>query len=188
MPKISGDNMKKLILLLAVVLLASVPARAQSSHPSTEIFGGYAYASTELITRRNTHGFGVSFAGNLSENWGFVAETSGHYGKEVFNIPFIGDVDVNFNKYLFLFGPRYSKRGRAATAFGHVLVGGARVKLENQGSSTGLAVGVGGGVDVNVGKSVAVRVFQLDYVPEHSTGEWTQTFRAQVGIVLKLGQ
>lgn len=180
--------MKKLILLSAVLLLASVPAKAQSSHPSTEIFGGYAYASTELITRRNTHGFGVSFAGNLSENWGFVAETSGHYGKEVFNIPIIGDVDVNFNKYLFLFGPRYSKRGRAATAFGHVLVGGARAKLEDQDGGTGLAVAVGGGVDVNVSKNIAVRVFQVDYVPERSLGDWTQTFRAQIGIVLKLGQ
>jgi hypothetical protein len=180
--------MKRLLLLSAVLLLASVPARAQSSHPSTEIFGGYSYASTELITRRNTHGFGVSFAGNLSENWGFVAETSGHYGKDVFNFPIIGDVDVNFSKYLFLFGPRYSKRGRAATAFGHVLVGGARVKVEGQDSGTGLAVGVGGGVDVNVGKNIAVRVFQVDYVPERSLGDWTQTFRAQFGIVLKLGQ
>lgn len=180
--------MKKLILLSAVLFLTSVQAKAQSSYPSTEIFGGYSYASTELITRRNTHGFGASFAGNLSENWGFVGEISGHYGKEDFNVPFLGDVELNFNKFIFLAGPRYSKRSNAATAFAHVLVGGARAKVESQEGGTGLAVAVGGGVDVNVSKSFAVRAFQVDYIPERSLGQWSQTFRAQFGIVFKFGQ
>ena len=140
-PEIPGDNMKRLILLSAILFLASIPAKAQSSYPSTEIFGGYSYASTELITRRNTNGFGASFAGNLSENWGFVGEISGHYGKDVFNFPIIGDVEVKFNKYLFLGGPRYSKRGNAATGFAHVLVGGAKLNVEGQ-DGTGLAVAI----------------------------------------------
>ncbi|HKS39532.1 MAG TPA: hypothetical protein VJX74_02885 [Blastocatellia bacterium] len=180
--------MKRLILLSAILFLASIPAKAQSSYPSTEIFGGYSYASTELITRRNTNGFGASFAGNLSENWGFVGEISGHYGKDVFNFPIIGDVEVKFNKYLFLGGPRYSKRGNAATGFAHVLVGGARLNVEGQDNGSGLAVAVGGGVDVNAGKNFAIRAFQVDYIPERSLGRWTQTFRAQFGIVLKFGQ
>ncbi|MGA9774123.1 MAG: hypothetical protein WBV94_34145 [Blastocatellia bacterium] len=180
--------MKRLILLSALLFLASIPASAQSSYPSTEVFGGYSYASSELITRRNTNGFGASFSGNLSEHWGFVGEISGHYGKDVFNFPIIGDVDVNFSKYFFLGGPRYSKRGNSATAFAHVLFGGARLKVEGQDSGGGAAIAVGGGVDINAGKSFAIRAFQVDYIPEHSVGRWTQTFRAQFGIVFKFGQ
>lgn len=180
--------MRKLFLLSAVLFLAALPTKAQSSYPGTEIFGGYSYVNAEFVDRHALHGFGVSFAGNLSEKWGFVAETSASFGKFTVANPVLGSVDVDFNKYLFLFGPRYSKRSDAATAFAHVLVGGARTRLENQDSGTGLALGIGGGVDINAGKNFAVRVFQLDYVPERSLGEWTNTFRAQVGVVFRFGQ
>src|SRR4051812_44556436 len=119
--------MRKLILLVAVLFLAALPTRAQSSYPSTEIFGGYSYLNSKFIDRENLHGFGVSFAGNLSENWGLVAETSFHFGKaRIIDDPILGTFDLDFNKYLFLFGPRFSKRGNAGTAFAHVLLGGAR--------------------------------------------------------------
>jgi hypothetical protein len=180
--------MRKLTLLLAALFLAALPAKAQSSYPSTEIFGGYSYLSSEFLERENLHGFGVSFAGNLSENWGFVAETSFHFGKTTIEDPFFGQIDLDFKKYLFLFGPRFSKRSDAATAFAHVLVGGAKAKVEDVSGNTRFALAVGGGVDINAGKNFALRAFQIDYIPERSTGQWTQNFRAQVGIVFKFGQ
>src|SRR6185503_17786460 len=147
--------MRKLILLSAVLFLAALPAKAQSSYPSTEIFGGYSYVNAEFVDRHSLHGGGFSFAGNLSEKWGFVAETSFNFSKLTIADPVVGSIDIDFNKYFFLFGPRYSKRSDAATAFGHVLVGGARTKLENFDSGTGLALGLGGGVDINAGKKFA---------------------------------
>ena len=58
--------MRKLIMLAAVLLLASIPATAQTSYPSTEIFGGYSYLNTKLVQRDSLHGLGASFAGNPS--------------------------------------------------------------------------------------------------------------------------
>ena len=178
--------MRKVILLAAVLLVASISASAQTTAPNVEVFGGYSYLNTKFIDRENLNGFGVSFAGNFGDKWGFVAETSGNYGHARVPVSiFFPDGKVSFSKYLFLFGPRYSKRGDHATVFGHVLLGGAREKVEGIDTGSGFAIAVGGGVDVNAGKSFAIRVFQVDFVPDRSSGSWQSNFRVQTGIVLK---
>ena len=181
--------MRKFMLLAAVLFVTAIPARAQSDYPSVEVYGGYSFNSSKIAGEyEKLHGWGAGFNANLSENWGLASDFSGHYGSVDLNLPPFGTVQFDITKYYFLFGPRYTKRGKHATAFAHVLVGGAKLKVEGEDSGTGFALGVGGGVDVNLGKSFALRVFQVDYTPDRSTGEWESNFRAQFGLVFKFGQ
>lgn len=173
--------MRKLLMLTAVIFVVSLPAKAQSQdYPNAEVFAGYSYLNTKFVDRDSLHGWGFSIAYNLSPQWGLVSEFSGHYG----NASFLG-TSVDLKKHTFLFGPRFSARSDSATAFGHVLLGGANSKISGIDTGTGFALAVGGGVDVNVGKKFAVRLMQVDYLPERSFGSWTQNFRAQAGVVFK---
>lgn len=172
--------MKKLIMLLAVLFVAALPAQAQDEYPSSEIFGGYSYFNTDFGDRESQHGWGVSFSGNLGPKVGLVAEFSGSYK----NID-VGPFDLSTSTYTYLFGPRFSYRGGAATAFGHILVGGATTKIESV-SDTNFALAVGGGVDVNISKNFAIRAGQVDYIPIFA-GDTIHNFRYMGGIVIKLG-
>jgi hypothetical protein len=177
--------MRKLIMLAAVLSATAVPSLAQDS-PSTEIFGGYSYLNTNLFGERTSmHGWGFSVTGNFGPRWGGVAEFSGNYKTTEIVRPG-GTTDLNTSVYSFLFGPRISARGGAATGFGHVLFGGARLKVEPQ-SRTDFAMAIGAGVDINAGKSFAIRLGQADYFPNRIGGQWNSDFRFQAGVVLKLG-
>jgi hypothetical protein len=192
-------EMRKVILLFAVLFLITVPARAQDTYPTAEIFGGYSYFSEDLNfdldddepidfdERESFHGFGISVAGNLSKWFGIVADFS--YNKSEIELP--GE-DIDTSNLIFLFGPRISARGSAVTGFGHFLVGGTRRKVESFDSETGFTLGIGGGVDINVGDSVAIRLFQADYLPTRfenffGDSEWFNNFRFQIGLVFKAG-
>jgi hypothetical protein len=177
--------MRKLILFVVVLFAAAVPSFAQSSYPTTEIFGGYSYLSAHpLGSRTGMNGWGASVTGNFGPKWGGVAEFGGNYATVPLVTPF-GTIDVKTSIYPFLFGPRVSSRGSAATGFAHVLVGGARLKAGG-GSATNFAMAVGGGVDINAGKSLAFRLVQADYFPNRLNGTWNSDFRFQAGIVIKL--
>ncbi|HXG93689.1 MAG TPA: outer membrane beta-barrel protein [Blastocatellia bacterium] len=191
--------MRKVLLLFAVLFVISIPARAQSTYPSAEIFGGYSYFNQDLNIprdrpgpfdideRESLHGAGFSLAGNLSSSFGLVADFS--YNKRTIDFPG-GDIDIS--NFVFLFGPRFSARGSSVTGFGHVLVGGTRRKIENFDSETGLTIGIGAGVDVNVSDGFAIRLGQIDYLPTRfnvgfGDHEWFNNFRFQIGVVFKAG-
>jgi hypothetical protein len=188
--------MRKVILFVAVLLFAAVPARAQDSYPTVEVFGGYSYLSVDLNIdddldddfldfdeREGFHGFGFSIAGNFHPNVGIVADLS--YHKKEIELP--GE-DFDTSTFIFLFGPRFTGRGDTVNGFGHVLVGGTRVKAEGFDSDTGFTIGVGGGIDINVHPNVAIRLVQADYLPTRINGEWFNNFRAQIGLVFRTGE
>lgn len=187
--------MRKLVLFVAVLFLAAIPARAQDTYPTVEVFGGYSYYSADLNIdtdfdddiidfddREGIHGIGLSVAGNFHPNVGIVADFSYHKKQ----LDFLGE-DFDTSTLVFLFGPRFTARGGGVNGFGHVLVGGTRIKAEDFGSDTGLTFGVGGGVDINVHPNVAIRLFQADYLPTRFNGEWFNNFRAQIGVVFRGG-
>jgi hypothetical protein len=176
--------MRRLIMLAAVLLASSVPAGAQDDYPTNEIFGGYSFLSSEIGSDRDSlHGWGVSFSFNPSSRWGLVTDFSGHYGTtRVLNTEF------DLSTTTFLFGPRASARGKSATAFGHVLLGGAVSKIEGSSLGTKFATAIGGGVDINLSRRFAFRPLQADYLPVRANGEWLHNVRLQTGIVIKFGQ
>lgn len=189
--------MRKSVMLAALLFVGAVSANAQDSYPTAEIFGGYSYLNIEGedllgVDRQGLHGLGFSFAGNLSKKIGIVGDFS--YNRK--NNIEVGPFDVDVNAFYFLVGPRFSWRSDQVTAFGHALAGGVRAKTEAAGfgdeSQSDFALGFGGGLDVNVSKSIAIRVFQADYLPTRvddfgGDKKWAHHFRAQAGIVIRLG-
>jgi hypothetical protein len=189
---------------------AAVSAQAQDSYPSVEVFGGFSYLNADFPNREGLYGWGVSFAGNLTKNIGVVAEGSGNYGHVripsvqigPFNLP---GFNIETSVHTFLVGPRFSLRGERWTGFGHVLIGGAKKSAftglvvsngddeDDDGrlsdprliGDTGFAMAVGGGIDLKASRHVAVRLFQVDYLPVRFNEEWTHNFRFQSGIVFR---
>ena len=190
--------MRKLFMFLAVLLLAAISTQAQESYPKVEIYGGYSFFNSNQFPDRenlNTPGFGASIAGNLSKNFGLAAEISGHYGQVTLPglVPGATVPEFDADVYTFLLGPRVTSRKTGFDLFGHVLFGGARTKVEGFESDTDFAMAVGGGLDINVSKRIAVRIFQVDYLPIKSDGnifrneEWSHNVRFQIGVVFRLG-
>ncbi len=160
--------MKKLILLLGLVLLVATPAAAQK----TELLDGFSSFNFD------TPNFAVHF-------YGGQVSTSANFNEHV---GITGDFGAQSRSgvqlYQFLAGPRSTARNPNVTAFDHTLIGIMHSNIFVP-SSTELALGFGGGLDVNVNKHFAVRAFQLDYIPFHPSGTWVHNFRAAVGVVIK---
>ena len=208
--------MKNLSMLIVLVLLAAIPVRAQSEYPTVEIFGGYSYLSAdtsrdedlnvEILTnplddRTGFHGAGFSVAANFSRWFGAVADFSYNRTNVKFPtqplppgvdpVPF----DLDFSTFFFMFGPRFYARSEKVTGFAHALIGAVRIKVEGEfagtrgsRSQTDFALGFGGGVDVRLTNRIGARLFQFDYIPVRSEGDWSQNFRVQVGLTVRLGQ
>lgn len=195
--------MRKLFLLLAVMVAVGVTVKAQDT-PKAEIYGTYSFlrADIDYFNDESLHGFGFGVQGNPKPWLGLVFEYGGNYGKSqvkqfrgtVYQTP----VDVDTSTTTYLFGPRFSARSKAVTAYAHGLFGLARNNIEvvlpnglNEGQSQ-FAFAIGGGIDINLGKHFALRAGQFDYLPIHSDlplnnggSSWLRNFRYQTGIVYK---
>jgi hypothetical protein len=150
--------------------------------PRVEIFGGYSYARVDTdFGHLNANGWTASVAGNLNKYFGIVGDVSGHYKT----------ILVSASSYTFLAGPRVYGRNRFATTFGHALFGATHTSANflgiSLGGTTAFAAAFGGGVDVNVHRSVAVRAIQADYVLTRFFGSTQNNVRLSVGVVLRLG-
>ena len=140
--------------------------------------------------REQFYGIQANVAGNFRENFGIVAD----FGCQSNDLNGHG-----FLVYEYLFGPQFSRRGDKATLFAHALFGGngfhssGSTNLFDSGisryfSENAFAMGFGGGVDLNAGNRFAIRVVQLDWIPNRMGGEWsTSEFRLGFGIVFKAG-
>ena len=169
-------RLRVFFVVVSVLLLLAVPASAQD-YPKVEIFGGISYANVDDTIdneREQFLGFQTSFAGNLNEYFGIV----GDYGAQV---SFVGVT------HEFMAGPRFAWRGDTATGFVHAMFGGATFRGDFN-SDTGFAMAFGGGLDVNVvGKRVAFRAIQFDYVPTRLFNTRQHNIRLGLGVVFKLG-
>ena len=125
----------------------------------------------------------------------------------------------NGNYFTFMVGPRFAYRHEAFTPFAHLLLGMGRigmdysaactedgsdcnsefideVQIETDGllfiddSHTGFAFTAGGGLDVNVNDSFAIRVIQVDYVQSRHGGfldVYLGNLNLSFGAVVRLG-
>ena len=175
--------MKRLFYVACLVVLASHPAMTQDV-PKVEIFGGYSWAGG------NFHGWNTSVTGNITKSFGIVADFSGHYGSEVEGI-----VRINKDAHSFLFGPRFSRRGKNLTPFAYALFGATRfhesATIAGQrlsAADTGFSMALGGGLDVKVNNHLAIRAFQLDYFRPNFFGEAHNRGRLAFGVILHLGK
>lgn len=175
--------LRKAFCSMCLVFLTLLLAMAQNV-PKAEVFGGYSWAGG------NFHGWNSSVTGNVTKRFGIVADFSGHYGNEL-----EGSILVKKDAYSFLFGPRFSARGKRLTPFVYALFGATRFhesatvsgqKLSD--SDTGFSSALGGGLDVKVNDRVAIRAFQIDYFRPNFFGEAHNRGRLAFGVVLHLGK
>ncbi len=182
---------KELLPIIAQILCVALPAHSQDKLPEGEIFGGYSFSSSiqnhpETVL---TNGWGVDFVGRLYKRLGIVAALGGQYGHANFGT-------TAFVEHDFLFGGRLGWGDGKLNAFVDGLAGIAHYNAYDlpyktfylhYPADTSFAMAFGGGVDVKVGRKVAIRVVKLDFMPVRTRPYWTRNIRVQSGIVLRFG-
>lgn len=165
-------------VLLVTIILGSVLAFSQET-PKAEIFGGYSAKIQKGMDLAN--GWEGSVTGNLNRWLGVTADFSGYYRT---------DDGVSQRNYNYLFGPRVTYRTETLSPFGQVLFGVAHQRAGVDGTNVGdnaFATAIGGGLDYNLKKHVAVRLFQADYLLTRFGQSTQNNARVAFGVVLKLG-
>jgi hypothetical protein len=222
----------QVIGLLAIGLFLSIPSFAQEViYPKAEVFGGLSISSIPGISptydpttglptsysRKSFMGWQAAANFNLTHHLGIVGDFGGQYasipGTTVLGVTIPG---YSMNTYQFLFGPQIAFRKSRVTPFVHAMFGGIRQGIGSTTltvlgvsvttpavSSTGLGMGFGGGMDINISDRLALRVPQFDWTLRHigSTtatvlgttvtvpGAWSSgQIRFGIGLVVKAGQ
>jgi opacity protein-like surface antigen len=165
-----------------LILASCIFMVAQENNNKAEVFGGYQWTSVDFgsgASRQNFNGFDGAVTGYFNQNLGITADFSG-------NFKTIDGVSAKI--YSYTFGPTLRVPMDKATPFVHALFGGAHVSAGFQGGSTtanGFAYAIGGGLDLNASKNVAIRIAQFDYFGTRIQSETQKNFRYSAGIVLK---
>ncbi len=201
--------MKRLVMVLSGLLFWATPGWAQADYPKVEVYGGFAYASLALLgvnSRQHSVGGGASISGNFSRYFGLTADyaiqadTECSTDLECIQEFLSAAAEVDFTSQQFLAGPRFTVRTERVTWFAHALFGAAWSKVSvttslllgpiiqtSTSSGPDFAMGYGSGLDLSFSKRVALRLFQIDYIPIRADTGWRQNFRIQGGIVFRFG-
>ena len=165
--------MKRLIIVLALLLMVSVVAMAQEE--KVQVFGGWQFVNADnAMVMSNGRP-------NLPKGWDadFAVKATKH-------VAVVGDFSGSYkygNKYhTFMFGPRVMATSGKVTPFGEVLFGGLTA---NYGWGTHFSMAMGGGLDVSVNKRVSIRLAKFDYNLVRAYGVSMHNLRLATGIVFK---
>jgi len=208
----------KIALVLAFTAAVATPAAFAQKF---EVYGDYSYMQfnptiTGLQSRAYNGGGGgaqLNMGRFLGIKGDFQSYGSTEWTVDVKSpiptnngvIP-IGTYTTKANMFTYLFGPEVHVQSRKVRVFGEVLFGGTNTSgyanLYNQAIVGGnasynpnqhpFAMAFGGGIDVNVSDSVAIRLGEFDWILTRYTNPWTSTnnqnsFRYLGGIVFKFG-
>jgi opacity protein-like surface antigen len=196
--------MKK-VMLAALLFLGFTTTVIAQDKPKVEVFGGYSYLHTsENGAGINSNGGSGSVAFNANDWFGVVGDFGYyHASPDVSAIAVLlpgVSASANLNTFSFLFGPKIAMRhNEKFTPFAQALFGGAHQKttLDVTGfgststSETAFAMALGGGFDVKVAKSVAIRLVQAEYVlTKFNDGDSNRqnSVRISTGLVFRFGQ
>jgi opacity protein-like surface antigen len=147
-------------------------------------------------------GFEGAFAVNVNSYFGFVVDV--RYGFDDIvtgNVSNGDDIDVGatikYTDLAVMGGPRFAFRSRSVTPFVHALFGMDRGKVSyaltgtsaesGEEEDTGFGLAVGGGFDVNLGDTVALRLGQVDYYLTRHNEEYLKNIAFSAGIVFRFG-
>lgn len=146
------------------------------------------------------HGLNVTITGNLNRLIGISADFSGHFATERPS-SFVGPPPPqsrsDLRGYFLLFGPQLKllKRGRLQVS-GHGLLGLSHRSLNvvtSGGPSTlvlddtGFSTALGGDLDIQVNRRLAIRAIRADYLFSRLFGVNHHDFRYAGGIVIRFG-
>jgi hypothetical protein len=183
------EHVKRILVCFLFLTALSTYAIAQEV-PVAEYFGGYSYSRVKpdfLAEGANTHGFHADVVLNTKLLGIVLADISQTYGKSA---------GTNLSMTTFMFGPRFTRRGKNVTWFVHSLYGYSSLSADGDifgpeigrfDSSFAFAPG-GGGIDVRLSEKLAFRVFQYDLiVTSMGRGGGGLHSRVSTGVVLRLG-
>jgi peptidoglycan-associated lipoprotein len=185
---------RRLVPLLAVLLLCAVAGRGQGTVPA-EFSLGYSYMRTNAPPGQcgcfGMNGGSLTFAVPLGRGISAVTDLGDYYQKNVVG----SNLGMNLESYLF--GARYSYRHwKKTTPFAQLMVGGAHAHGTLFGtptttaSASGFAYDAGAGVDMKITKSMSIRLIEADYiltrVPNGGNND-QGNLRITAGVVFRLG-
>ncbi len=195
--------MRKVTYFAVFILVFAVSALGQET-PKAEVSLGYSFVRVNPgapIEGANLHGGSASFAYNLNDWFGLVADLGGYKLSEI-TVTAFGPVSLDAIGFTYLVGPRLSyRKHERVTPFAHVLFGGARLSSVSvfgqpiPGAENGFAMTVGGGLDFKVYRNVALRLMQAEYLmtrfsdPSSPTGAAATQNNARIsaGITFRIG-
>src|SRR3984893_1332065 len=204
----SGRVLAMLPALIAVLCSFAIPATAQDEPPPKwELFGGYSFfhpgadvhgelpgALLPLSSRleSNPRGVGLSATYDFNRWFGLTLDTSTHWGSGESTL-FNRIDDAAFSNLSL--GPKFTLRPKHFSPFVEVLVGDHRLMPDAFHDVDKLGFMFGGGLDLNLSRHVALRLFRADYVmssyrygPPASTPSTDLTgVRLQAGLVFMWG-
>jgi opacity protein-like surface antigen len=194
-----------LALVLWMLFLGAVPLAAQTSsagiseNPRVEVSVGYSYVRARTVIPTgccfNMNGGSASGAFNVNSWLGIAGDFGGYYTGNVRNSGFSLEV------FSYTFGPRISIRRRRVTPFAQALFGGGHAGDTlytvgfQQGSApptarNSFAMVLGGGLDVNVSRHIAIRAAQADWLYTqfpNGVDNRQNNLRITAGIVFRFG-
>jgi len=180
-------------LVLAVLFGLFCTKLVAQETPRVEVEGGYSLAhfnpAQKYVNNPHTlNGGGGGFTYNLNRWLGLKAQMN-QYGATAWTLNFSQPVPTPYSTTLpagtykasggmfdYLFGPQFKYHGHRIQPFAQTLFGGASSNLwsnllKTSGISnvtskrvSGFVMSVGGGVDVNANKHIAIRLGEFDYL------------------------
>jgi opacity protein-like surface antigen len=204
--QLSGERkkMKRVLVLVAILALAAGMSFAQEAPASKiEVFGGYsllnvrasAMGQRNMSINANADGWNSALTLNLTKNFGITTDFAGYYKGFSDESP----MNVSLRSHSVMIGPKVSFPTGRVKPFAHVLFGVNRISASGSdlpaGSQkkieTSFATAVGGGVDVQVSKHVALRMGQFDFFRTRHVGDMTfgqNNLRFSTGVVFNFGK
>jgi hypothetical protein len=174
----------------AFLFLACCPilnAQKRQFPIAAEAWGGYSYLRFEATKfgfnqDLNLNGWngGLSLP-DLYRGFGVAADISGHYTPELL-------------QYNFLIGPQYSFELKGLRLSGHGLIGKARTRLRQPGttnlepSDLHKAFAFGGDVDIPLGSRFSFRAIQADYMISNAFVGSQYNLRLSTGLIVRFGK
>ena len=172
-----GRVLALLTAMIAVSFLFATPAAAQDRPaPKVELFGGYSFfhpgadvhgqlpgALAPLSSRMevNPRGAGASFTVDFNRWFGITLDTSTDWGSREVGLASRID-DAAFSNLSI--GPKITFRRKHFAPFVEALGGDHRLMPDAFHDVDKLGFMFGGGLDVNLSRHIALRVFRADYV------------------------
>jgi outer membrane protein OmpA-like peptidoglycan-associated protein len=166
-----------LTAMIAVLCTFATLAAAQDQPaPKWELYGGYSFfhpgadvhgqlpgALLPLSSRleANPRGAGASLTYDFNRWFGLTLDTSIHWGSGEAGLPKRID-DAAFSNLSF--GPKVTFRHEHFSPFLEVLVGDHRLMPDAFHDVDKLGLMLGGGIDINLSRHVALRLIRADYV------------------------
>jgi opacity protein-like surface antigen len=161
------------------------------------------YAANITTSRFLKKGFDGAVAINVNSVLGIVVDVRYNFDNVLkFTIPELDATgSIKYSDFAILAGPRFSLRSNERiTPFAHALVGLDRWKISGEGAiegegfagesvvDNGFGIALGGGLDVNVNDTVAIRLIQADFYMTRHQEEVINNLTFSAGIVFRLGR